>query len=53
MTVTDSIYFYPYHALAFAKSHQIYEQESPTSCPEAYVENASIDWQAFKDKNDL
>ena len=50
MTVTDSIYFYPYHALAFAKSQQIYEQESPTSCPEAYVENASIDWQAFKDK---
>ncbi|MDG1850397.1 MAG: hypothetical protein P8I82_07950 [Flavobacteriales bacterium] len=50
LTVTDSIYFYPYRALAHAKTHHIYEQESPTSSPEAYVEDASIDWQAFKDK---
>ena len=50
VTATDSVYFYPYRALAHADSHHIYEQSSPTDCPEVYVEDASIDWRAFKDQ---
>lgn len=47
-TLTDSIYFYPYHAIAYAQSHRIFEQSSPTDCPEVFVEDVSIDWRAYQ-----
>ena len=47
ITTTDSIYFYPYRALAHANYHQIYQQSIPTDCPKVQVEDASIDWRAF------
>jgi hypothetical protein len=50
LTVSDSVYFYPYHAIAHAKSHHIFEQSAPTECPEAYVEDANINWLAFENK---
>jgi len=50
VTTTDSIFFYPYRALAHADSHHIYEQESPTNCPVTHVDDASIDWRAFNDQ---
>ena len=50
VTTTDSIFFYPYRALAHAESHHIYEQESPTDCPATHVDDASIDWRAFYDQ---
>ena len=50
VTTTDSIFFYPYRALAHAKSHSITEQIAPTDCPKSTVEDASIDWRAFDDQ---
>ena len=50
ITTTDSIFFYPYRALAHAESHHILEQETPTDCPVTHVDDASIDWRAFDDQ---
>lgn len=50
ITVTDSIYFYPYQALAYASTHQIKEQDSPVNCPRVSVDDVSVDWSAFKDQ---
>ena len=50
VTTTDSIFFYPYRALAHAKSHLLYEQQNPTNCPVSKVDDASVDWRAFKDQ---
>ena len=50
VTATDSVYFYPYRAMAHANLHHIYEQTSPTDCPVVHVEDASIDWRAFNDQ---
>jgi hypothetical protein len=49
-TFTDSIYFYPFRALAHAESHYIYSQKSTPDCPNVFVEDASIDWRAFEDQ---
>jgi len=50
VTATDSVYFYPYRALAHGNSHRIYEQKTPSDCPPVHVEDASIDWRAFQDE---
>jgi hypothetical protein len=50
VTSTDSIFFYPYRALAHADFHHISEQSTPTDCPVVKVEDASIDWRAFDDQ---
>lgn len=50
VTSTDSIYFYPFCALAHAESHNISSQKSSPDCPNVFVEDASIDWRAFDDQ---
>ena len=50
VTFTDSIYFYPFRALAHAESHNIYSQKSEPNCPNVFIEDASIDWRAFDDQ---